>query len=181
MTLRMGKNHVRIITLAFALQIVLPVALLQAVAQAGEAAYPAMAPLDQYLISDEKSEMALARSAAPGSISDGAEVMVLGHQGYKTAVKGTNGFLCIVERSWGESTDQTEFWNPKVRAPHCCNPQATRSFVPIYLMKTRLVLAGKSRPEIAQDIATALDRKDLPAPWRDGLHDVEAAVSKRPG
>jgi hypothetical protein len=160
---RMRTNHVKIIALAFALQIVLPEAGGQAVAQAGKAAYPAMAPLDQYLISDEKSEIALARSAAPGSISDGAEVMVLGREGYKTAVKGTNGFLCIVERSWGQSTDQTEFWNPKMRAPHCFNAQATRSFAPIYLMKTRLVLAGKSKPEIAHAITTALDKKELPA------------------
>ncbi len=88
----MRKNHVKIIALAFALQIVLPDAGGQAVAQAGKAAYPAMAPLDHYLISDEKSEIVLARSAAPGYISDRAEVMVLGREGYKTAVKGTNGF-----------------------------------------------------------------------------------------
>ena len=69
----MRKNHVKIIALAFALQIVLPDAGGQAAAQAGKAAYPAMAPLDQYLISDEKSEIALARSAAPSSISDGTE------------------------------------------------------------------------------------------------------------
>ena len=158
----MRKNLAKIIALAFALQIVLPDAGQQAVAQAGKAAYPAMASLDQYLISNQESEIALARSAAPGSISDGAEVMVLGREGYKTAVKGTNGFLCIVERSWGQSTDQAEFWNPKMRAPHCFNAQATRSFAPIYLMKTRLVLAGKSKPEIAHAIATALDKKDLP-------------------
>jgi hypothetical protein len=78
---QMQKNHVRMIVLVFALQIVLPGAGRQAVAQAGKAAYPAMAPLDQYLISDEKSEIALARSAAPGSISDHAEVMVLGREG----------------------------------------------------------------------------------------------------
>ena len=30
-------------------------------------------------------------------------------------------------------------------------------------MKTRLVLAGKSKPEIAHAIATALDKKELPA------------------
>jgi hypothetical protein len=160
---RMRKNHLKIIALSFALQIVLPGTGAQAVAQAGVAAYPAMAPLDQYLISDEKSEIALARSAAPSSISDGAEVMVLGREGYTTAVKGTNGFLCIVERSWGQSTDQAEFWNPKMRAPHCFNAQATRSFAPIYLMKTRLVLAGKSKPEIAQAIATALDKTEVPA------------------
>jgi hypothetical protein len=160
---QMRKSRVKIIALAFALQIVLPDAGGRAVAQDGIAAFRAMAPLDQYLISDEKSEIALARSAAPGSISDRAEVMVLGREGYKTAVKGTNGFLCIVERSWGASTDQTEFWNPKIRAPHCFNAQATRSFAPIYLMKTRLALAGKSKPEIAPAIATALDKKELPA------------------
>ena len=158
----MRKNRVKIIALAFALQVVLPDATWQAVGQTGKATYAAMAPLDEYLISDEKSEIALARSAAPGSISDGAEVMVLRRAGYNTAVKGTNGFLCMVERSWGQSTDQTEFWNPKMRAPHCFNAQATRSFAPIYLMKTRLVLAGKSKPEIAQDIATALDKNELP-------------------
>ncbi len=159
----MRKNHVKIIALAFALQIVLPGAGRQAVAQAGKAAYPAMAPLDQYLISDENAEIALARSAAPGSISDGAEVMVLGRDGYKTAVKGTNGFLCIVERSWAQNADQAEFWNPKMRAPHCFNAQAARSFAPIYLMKTRLVLEGKSKSEVTQAVATALDKKELPA------------------
>ena len=48
-----------------------------------------MAPLDQYLMPDENAEIALARSAAPASISDAAEVMVLGPKGYTTAVKGT--------------------------------------------------------------------------------------------
>jgi hypothetical protein len=55
----------------------------------------------------------MARSGAPKSISDGAEVMVLGLDGYTTAVKGTNGFLCVVERGWGAATDEREFWNPK--------------------------------------------------------------------
>ncbi|GGG66891.1 hypothetical protein [Edaphobacter dinghuensis] len=158
----MRKNHVKIIVLAFALQIVFPNAGGQAVAQAGNTAYPAMAPLDQYLISDESAEIALARSAAPSSISDAAEVMVLGREGYKTAAKGTNGFLCLVERSWAQATDQAEFWNPKMRAPHCFNAQAARSFAPIYLMKTRLVLAGKSKDAIASAVATALDKKELP-------------------
>jgi hypothetical protein len=136
-----------------------------ATSQAQKAPYPAMAPLSQYLIPDEKSEIALARSAAPASISDGAEVMVLGRTGYRTAVKGSNGFLCIVERSWGAATDHPEFWNPKIRGAICFNPPSARSFVPIYLMKTKLVLAGKSKTEIVQAIASALDngKKELPA------------------
>ena len=159
----MRKNYVKIMALAFTLQVVFSLVGQPAVAQTRKGAYPAMAPLDQYLILDEKSEIALARSAAPASISDGAEVMVLGREGYKTAVKGTNGFLCIVERSWAQNEDDTEFWNPNMRAPHCFNAQAARSFAPIYLMKTKLVLAGKSKPEIAQAVATALDKKELPA------------------
>jgi hypothetical protein len=131
-------------------------------AQVEKTPYPAMAPLNQYLIPNVNSEIALARSAAPASISDAAEVMVLGPQGYSTAVKGTNGFLCIVERSWGAATDEPEFWNAKVRAPICFNPAAARTFVPIFLMKTKLVLAGKSKAEIVAATASALDNEELP-------------------
>jgi hypothetical protein len=150
------------IALALLVQVVIPGATSQAQAQAKKTSYTTMAPLDQYLMRDEKSEIALARSAAPASVSDQAEVVVLGRTGYRTEVKGTNGFLCIVERSWGATTDHPEFWNPKMRAPHCFNPPATRTFLPIYLMKTKLVLAGKSKNEIAQATASALDKKELP-------------------
>jgi hypothetical protein len=158
----MPKNA-KIIALAFFLQALLPGATYRARAQAEKAPYSAMAPLNQYLIQDGNTEIALARSAAPASISDGAEVMLLGRQGYTTAMKGRNGFLCMVERSWGAATDNPDFWNPKVRAPHCFNPPAARTFAPIYLMKTKLVLAGKAKTEIAQTIASALDKKELPA------------------
>jgi hypothetical protein len=135
----------------------------QAWGQSEKTPYAAMAPLSQYLMQDENSEIALARSGAPASISDGAEVMVLGRDGFTTAVKGTNGFLCVVERSWGAATDDAEFWNPKVRSPICFNPAAARSFAPIFLMKTKLVLEGKSKAEILQATASALDKKQLPA------------------
>src|SRR5262249_43087954 len=63
--------------------------------------YPiSMAPLDQYLMADRNAEIRLARSAAPPSISKDATVMVLGRHGYETAVEGTNGFVCTVDRSW---------------------------------------------------------------------------------
>jgi hypothetical protein len=160
----MQRKTIQLIALVFLVQVVLACAVCQA--QAEKTSYPAMAPLDQYLITDANSEIALARSAAPASISDAAEVMVLGPKGYTTAVKGTNDFLCIVERSWGAATDAPEFWNPKIRAPNCFNQAAARTFAPIFLMKTKLVLAGKSKAEIAAAIASALDDKDkkeLPA------------------
>ena len=95
----MRMKQVTFVDLVFVIPVVLAVAAWQARSQAEKSPYPSMAPLDQYLIPDRNSEIALARTGAPPSISDGAEVMVLGREGYKTAVKGTNGFLCIVERS----------------------------------------------------------------------------------
>ncbi|MGA8741754.1 MAG: hypothetical protein WB561_11275 [Terracidiphilus sp.] len=159
----MKKTNVAIIALALLIPIFVPGATSPARAQAEKAAYPTMAPVDQYLMPDPNAEIALARSGAPASISDGAEVMVLGRAGFTTSAKGTNGFLCIVERSWGAATDAPEFWNPKIRSPICFNPAAARTFAPIFLMKTKLVLAGKSRAQILAETSAALDSKDLPA------------------
>jgi hypothetical protein len=68
----------------------------------------------------------MARSAAPEAIARDADVLVLGRQGYETAVKGKNGFVCIVERSWMSAFDFPEFWNPQLRGPICFNRPAAR-------------------------------------------------------
>jgi hypothetical protein len=122
-----------------------------------------MAPLDQYLMADRKAEIALSKSAAPPSIADNAEVMVLERQGYKTAVKGTNGFVCMVERSWTAAFGDPGYWNPKIRGPVCFNPAAVRTYLPLTIARTRLALAGKSEPQILAAINSALDKKELPA------------------
>lgn len=157
----MRKNCISIMSLAF----VIPIfsswpGYLRA--QVDKNSYLAMAPLDQYLIPDESAEIALARSAAPASISNAAEVMVLRRDGYTNVVKGSNGFVCIVERSWANTADDPQFWNPKVRAPQCFNPPAARTVLPTFLMKSKLVLAGKSKAEITAAIALALEKKELP-------------------
>jgi hypothetical protein len=159
----MQKHRIYVSAFAMAAQLFLSVAGSTVLAQTAKSAYPAMAPLNQFMIASEQAEIALARSAAPSSISDNAQIMVLKRDGYRTVVHGKNGFLCLVERSWAQGTDQAEFWNPKMRAPHCFNPQAARSFAPIYLMKTRLVLAGTPKSGIAREVAAALDTGKLPA------------------
>lgn len=130
--------------------------------QDAKATYPSMAPLDQYLM-ERNAEIALARSAAPESISQDAEVMVLGRHGYETAVQGKNGFVCFVWRSWAAGIDDPDFWNPKLRGPVCLNPPAARFNVPLTRKRTELVLAGRSKSQMFADISTALDRKELPA------------------
>jgi hypothetical protein len=122
-----------------------------------------MAPLDQYLM-ERNAEITLARSAAPASISQDAEVTVLGRHGYETAAKGKNGFVCIVQRSWTAPSDEPDFWNPKLRAPICFNPAAVRSYLPQTILKTKWILAGRSKAQMFEDLKTALDKKTLPSP-----------------
>ena len=143
----------------------IPMALLLSLAvQAQQTATPyrSMAPLDQYLIADPKAEIALAKSAAPASIADNAEVMVLERQGYKTAVAGTNGFLCIVERSWTAGFGDPGFWNPKIRGPICFNPPAVRTYLPMTIARTRLALAGKSEPRCSMRSTPLSTRRSRP-------------------
>ena len=135
----------------------------QAQAQDAKTPYPKMAPVDQYMM-ERSAEIALALSAAPPSISGDAEVMVMGRQGYEVAVKGKNGFVCMVERAWMSPIDDPAFWNPKLRGPICLNPAAARSYLPRTIKKSELILAGRSKAQMFAEIQAALDKKELPAP-----------------
>jgi hypothetical protein len=149
----MGRRTLKIIALASSVLVVALAALSQA---QSKTPYPSLAPLDQYLMADRNAEIALARSAAPPSISRDAKVMVLGAHSYETAVEGKNGFVCMVERAWMNPFDSPEFWNPKNRSPICLNPPAARTVLPITLMRTKLVLAGKSKDEVKESVKAAI-------------------------
>jgi hypothetical protein len=168
----MRKNKVGAIAIkSFALLVVLGTAYLgtenftmayQAVAQDATTPYPNMAPVDQYLMTDQGAEIALARSAAPESIARDAEVLVLGRHGFETAVKGKNGFVCIVGRSWTSAAD-ADFWDPKVRVPMCVNAAAAHSYLLRITKITDLILAGRTKAQTDETIATAIGKKELPA------------------
>jgi hypothetical protein len=153
----MNRNIVRIIVFGF---FVLGVAW-HARAQDAKPLYPSMAPLDQYLM-ERNAEIALARSAAPDSISRDAEVLVLGRHGYETAVKGTNGFICLVERAWNSPFESPEFWNPKNRSANCYNPPAAKSILPLIVKRTEMVLAGVPKDQIPDGLK-AFGKKEVPA------------------
>ena len=123
--------------------------------------YPAMAPHDQYMM-ERAAEIALAKSAAPPSIADKATVLVLTLHGYETAIKGGNGFVCAVERGWMSQFDFPQFWNPHMRGPLCYNPPAVRSILPYTIKRTELVLAGRTKREIAAAIKDGIDTHALP-------------------
>ena len=151
---------------SFALLLVLGTAY-QAFAQAATkpsttTLYTTMAPIDQYLMPDQAAEIALARTAAPESISRDAEVMVLGRHGFETAVKGKNGFVCIVGRGWTSAPD-SDFRNPKVRVPLCMNAAAAHSYLLRITRITDLALAERTLAQINDAIAAAVAKKELPA------------------
>ena len=132
--------------------------------QASKPEYPTMAPFEEYRMADRAAEIALARSAAPPSISADADVLVLGARGYESAVKGTNGFVCFVERSWTAGLEDREFWNSKLRAPNCFNPQAARSVLPQYLARAEWVAAGATRDQVVERTRAAFAAHRFVAP-----------------
>jgi hypothetical protein len=117
-------------------------------AQEARGAYPSVAGLAEYQMASASEEAALARSAAPTSISGDADVLVLGNHGYETAIKGKNGFVCLVERSWGAGFDDVEFWNPKIRGPMCLNPAGARTVLP---GNSKSEMIARTRKEIADN------------------------------
>ena len=131
------------------------------VAQGARTAYSKMAPLAHYLVPRD-SEIALARSAAPRSISGNAEILVLASDGFRRAVTGSNGFVCLVARSWSAEYTDPGFWDPKLRAPICYNALAARSQVPATNKRTRVALAGGSPVQISAAIKAAIANGELP-------------------
>lgn len=127
--------------------LIAPMGANQVATAADSSRYPALAPIGQYRMATA-DEIALAKSAAAASVAEHAEVLVLGEHGYETAVRGTNGFVCLVGRSWDMAFDNPEFWNPKIRAPECDNAVSARSVLPRFLTRTEWVVAGVSKAEM---------------------------------
>jgi hypothetical protein len=136
-------------------------ALLFRASVAHAAPYPAMAPIEQYLM-DPAAEIAMAKSAAPPAITGKATILVLTRHGYDTAIKGSNGFVCAVERGWMSNYDFPQFWNPKMRGPLCYNPPAVRTILPYTIRRTELVLGGRSKSEMTAIIKGEIEKHKLP-------------------
>jgi hypothetical protein len=123
----------------------------------------AMAPLSHYLM-NARAEAALARSAAPSSISQHATIMVLEPHGYVATQKGQNGFVCIVERGWMQPFGAPNFWSAAMRAPTCYNAAAARTVLAYTFERTKMALAGATKSQIHQRIVAAIAAQDLPTP-----------------
>jgi hypothetical protein len=128
-------------------------------------------PIDGYLMPRD-AEIALARSAAPPSISGHATIKVLTRSGFTVAQQGDNGAVCMVMRGFSAPTyTPAQFrdlvYDATVRAPICFTAPAAKVAMPYYELRTTLALAGKDPGEIAAAVKRAYDNKALPQ--RDGV------------
>ena len=160
----MSTRIVQGVVLAASMLVVGPSMPRPAQAQESKALYPAIAPLDQYLIADRDAEIALAKSAAPRALSGEATVLVLEKDGYHAAIEGKNGFTCVVERGWMSPLDSTDFWNPRLRGPICYNPAAVRTILPYTLLRTKLILSGLTKDQMVEKIQALVAASQLPLP-----------------
>jgi hypothetical protein len=71
--------------------------------------YSDRAPIGEYLTAERNAKITLARNAAPPSISRDEGILILWRHGYEYTLKGKNGFVCVVERSWMLNLDDPDF------------------------------------------------------------------------
>jgi hypothetical protein len=103
-------------------------------------------------------EIALARSAAPPSVSARARVLAFTDSGFVVADSGANGVTCVVDRSW-----------PQALEPHCYDAEGAASVLPQNLRRTELAHRGKPGDEIDREIAAGLAAGRLRMPRRPAL------------
>ncbi|HEX2714703.1 MAG TPA: hypothetical protein VHM88_21120 [Candidatus Acidoferrales bacterium] len=129
---------------------------------------PKYPPLSEYMMTRE-AEIALAKSAAPDSVSDHATIKVFTPSGFQTAIEGDNGFVCIVMRGFTGAPTFTPVqvrayinYDGKTRAPICLDPLAARTILPYYELRTKLGLEGKTAEQIAEGVQAAYAKGQLP-------------------
>ena len=102
------------------------------------AAESALPTVSEFLMEQDR-EIALARSAAPDRVSKNATIMILGENGYEIVIKGTNSFVCLVIRSWGNPThDHAYLYDPNLIVPECLDENAVKTILPIQLYRAEL-------------------------------------------
>lgn len=147
-------------------------ALVLALLSAGIAATDAAAqtrtypPLSEFMM-PEQAEIALARSAAPDNVSARASVKVLTAAGFKVAVEGDNGFVCMVLRGWAAPTyNPAQFrdyvYVSDLRAPICFDPVSAKTMLLYYELRHKLGMEGKGPDEIARGVEAAYAKGELP-------------------
>ena len=140
---------------------------------------PKYPPLSEYMMARD-SEIALAKSAAPDNISGHATIKVLTASGFQAVHDRDNGFVCMVMRGWSAPTySPAQFrdlpYDATVRAPICFNPEASRTVLPYYELRSKLGMEGKTPDQIAEGVQAAYAKGELPK--RDSVSFAYVGIS----
>lgn len=111
-----------------------------------------------YIRMSEAREIALARSAAPSSVSADATIWLLRNGTFEPAIEGTNGNHCITMRSYPESIE-----------PLCYDAEAARTILPLEIRRFELRNEGLTWPEIDARIEEDLSSGRLNVPERPAM------------
>jgi hypothetical protein len=145
------------------LLLVVSLGVLSAPAWPKDSKYP---PIDAYLMPRD-AEIALARSAAPKSMSARATIKVLTRSGYEVAHRGDNDCVCLVMRGWSAirffpADGRVGAYDSKLRAPICFDPIAARTILPQEELRANLGIEGVAPDEIAAQVSMAYALGKLP-------------------
>jgi hypothetical protein len=111
-----------------------------------------------YVEMHEAREIALARSAAPESVSDAATIWLLRNGTFVPAIEGSNGNHCLTMRSY-----------PKSVEPLCYDAEAARTIMPIEIRRFELRNHGLGWSEIDARIDEEIRRGSLNLPDRPAM------------
>jgi hypothetical protein len=90
-------------------------------------------------------EIALARSAAPASVSAAARIYLWSAAGWVVADSGTSSVACLVNRSW-----------PAALEPECFDEEAAATIMPMEMRRTELLHRGIAAEQVETEIARGL-------------------------
>jgi hypothetical protein len=105
-----------------------------------------------------EQEMTLALEAAPKHLRQNAGVYVLEESGYRRVRPSENGFTCIVNRD-----------EPGSLKPTCFDREGTATIIPKIVRVGELLMRGRTREEIAADIADGFRTGRFTSPRRPGV------------
>ncbi len=103
-------------------------------------------------------ETALALSAAPPHLRDGAGVYALGSEGFESVRESSNGFTCIVNR------DHPLNWKPV-----CYDAEGSETILPVTLFFGEQLMRETPVPEIRQAIQARFESGEFISPRRPGI------------
>jgi hypothetical protein len=103
-------------------------------------------------------EVALARSAAPASVSDSATVWVFRDSTYVAAIRGSGIAECYVSRSWPASIE-----------PHCFDAEGAATVMRIHMREVELLHRGVTPDNADREVGAAIMSGALRLPSRPAV------------